>query len=200
MSGVLSSRLLAGATLAAMASAGAGAIELDVSAIRSAQRIARGTEADRTRFHAPYLLPGTVDSISKLEVITEFRRLVLLTEARLAAGDWMFANDTRAAAAAARPWRDKVVLRARFRFHPHNLYIAPPPITIAIAQGANAHEPIELTADPQFGLGSVPPVLLGVVVEASFDAVAVGPRVVTVVLRGPGTAEVHRTVDLGSLR
>ena len=200
MRGVLSSRLLAGAILAAIASSGAGAIGLDVTAIRSAQKIARGTEADRKLFHAPYLLPGTLDSISELEVITEFRRLVLLTEARLAAGDWTFASDARAAAAATQPWKDKVVVRARFRFHPHNIYTSPPPINIVIVQGAHAHQPLKLTADPQFSFGSGPPVLIGVVVDASFDAPVVGPRAVTVVLVGPGAARVHRTVDLGSLR
>ena len=162
--------------------------------------MARAPEADRTRFHAPYLLQGTADSIEQLEVITEFRRLVLLTEARLVAGDWTFASDTRAAAAAVGPWNGRVAIRARFRFHPHNVYTSPPPIRIVVVEGAKAHEPLTLTADPKFGLGSVPPVLIGVVVEAGFDAQAVGPRTVTIVLAGPGKAEVHRTVDLASLR
>ncbi len=196
----LSTRLLAGAILSGLASAGAVGIELDAPTIRSAQNVARGTEADRTRFHAPYLLTGTVDTIDRLEVITEFRRLVLLTEERLAAGDWTFSSDTRAAVAALQPWKDKVVIRAHYRFHPHNLYTSAPPVSIVIVEGRNAHEPLKLTATPQFAMGSVPPVLTGVVVEASFDAPVIGPRTVTVVLVGPGKAEVHRTVDLGSLR
>jgi hypothetical protein len=200
MRGLLSTRLLGAAMLAGLASAGAGAIELDVTAIQSAFRMARSAEADRTRFHAPYLLPGTLDTIERLEVITEFRRLVLLTEERLAAGDWSFSSDTRAAAAAIRPWKDKLAIRARIRFHPHNVYTAPPRITIDIGAGPNMHQPINLTSDPQFRLGTVPPVLIGVVVEASFDAPAVGPRVATVIVRGPGTAKVVRTVDLRSLR
>jgi len=198
----LLSRLLAGAVLAGSSIAGssAGDAELDITAIRSAQRMARATEAERTRFHAPYLLQGTPDTIGQLEVITEFRRLVLLTEGRLVAGDWTFASDTRAAAAAVMPWNGKVAIRARFRFHPHNIYTSAPPINIVLVEGPRAHEPLKLTADPQFGLGSVPPVLTGVVVEASFDAQAIGPRTVTIVLVGLGIPEVQRTVDLASLR
>jgi hypothetical protein len=205
----LSARLLGGAILplcawgwilSGLAVARAGTIELDVTAIQSAFKMARSSQADRSRFHAPYLMPGTVDTIERLEVITEFRRLVLLTEERLAAGDWTFSSDTRAAAAAIRPWKDKLTIRARIRFHPHNIYTSTPPVAIVIGAGPNMHEPIAVTSDPQFRLGSDPPVLIGVVVEASFDAPAVGPRVATVIVRGPGTAEVLRTIDLRSLR
>jgi hypothetical protein len=191
LSRLLACAVLAGAAGSSIAGAAAGDTELDITAIRSAQRMARATEAERTRFHAPYLLEGTPDTIEQLEVITE---------GRLLAGDWTFASDTRAAAAAVKPWNGQVAIRARFRFHPHNIYTSPPRISIVLVEGARAHEPLKLTADPQFGLGSVPPVLTGVVVEASFDAQAVGPRTVTIVLVGTGIPEVQRTVDLASLR
>ena len=193
-------RLLAGAIFAGLATASFEGIELTVAAIQSAQNMARRSETDRARFHAPYLLPGTADTIERLEVITEFRRVVLVTEERLAAGDWTFSSDTRAAGAAIRPWKDKVAIRARIRFHPHHLYTSAPPINIVIGAGANVHLPIELTAKQQYGIGTDPPVMIGVIVEGSFEAATVGPRVVTVMVVGPGKAEVRRTVDLGSLR
>ena len=199
MRGLLATRLLGGAILAVLAGAAAWALELDVTGIQSAFRMAKSPQAERTRFHAPYLLPGTVDTIERLEVITEFRRLVLLTEERLAAGDWSFSSDTRAAATALQPWKDMVAIRARIRFHPHNLYTWIPPITILIGAGPKVHEPTKLTSVPEYRIGTDPRVLVGVVVEAGFDARAVGPRMATVVVRGPGTAQVQRTVDLGSL-
>lgn len=196
---ILSVRLLGSVVFAALASAGFGGIELDVAAIQSAQRMARSSAANRSRFHAPYLLPGTPDTIERLEVITEYRRMVLITEERLAAGDWSFSNDTRAAGAAIRPWKDKLAIRARIRFHPHNTYATPPTISIVIGESPNAHQPIQLKTDQEYGFGDKP-ALMGMVVEASFDAPAVGPRVVPVIVFGPGTAEVRRTLDLATLR
>src|SRR5204862_4399305 len=62
-------------------------ITLGSTEIERAQQMARSREAERAQFHRRYLfdLPG--DTVTQLEVITEFRRLVMITEDHLRLGD-----------------------------------------------------------------------------------------------------------------
>ena len=70
--------------------------------IERAQQVARSRDAERTQFHRKYLfdLPG--DTVTQIEVVTEFRRLVMITEDQLRAGNQMFSRGLREAEAASR--------------------------------------------------------------------------------------------------
>ena len=50
-------------------------------------RVARGSAADRAAFHAGYVSVAGDPAIDGVEVVTELRRVVLLAEAYLAAGE-----------------------------------------------------------------------------------------------------------------
>jgi hypothetical protein len=55
--------------------------------IERAQQVARSRDSERAQFHRKYFfdLPG--DTVTQVEVITEFRRLVMITEDHLRVGD-----------------------------------------------------------------------------------------------------------------
>lgn len=176
---------------------------LDAADIERALRVARGSEPERGRFHAAYLLSVTEPFVERLDVITEYRRLVLIAEQRVVAGDWMFANGLRAAEEALRAWRNKLTVKARIRFHPLKAYVRIPDISIVIDEGAGQLLPRNLTSEPQHA-PLVPPneskTLIGVVVEAYFDASAVGQRRAPIILRGPDAEDVRKLVDFAQLK
>ena len=197
-------RLLACAVLAGLANVGvAASVDLDVADIERALKLARSSEAERGRFHAPYQIPVAEPLVERLEVITEYRRLVLIAEQRLAAGDWTFASSVRAAEEALRPWKQKLTIRARIRFHPQATYTKVPAVAIMLSEESGSLPPIHVTTDPQYALrgpSTGAPPLIGVVVEAIFDASAVGKRTLAISLLGPGMLDVRQTVDFGLLR
>src|SRR6185436_12591166 len=97
---------------------------LSTSDIERAQQVARSRDSERTQFHRKYLfdLPG--DSVTQIEVVTEFRRLVMITEDHLRIGDQMFSRSVRDAEAALAPVRGVLTLKAQLRFNPLNNYVA----------------------------------------------------------------------------
>jgi hypothetical protein len=151
-----------------------------------ALRIGRSSEAERARFHAPYIVALHDATLQQIEVLTEFRRAVLESENRMRLGDHMFS--VRPATEMLRPWRGKLTLALRLRFHPHNVFVAVPPYEIAI--GAPAIVATDVRRRPEYVLGADPKrgsmALYGGVVEEDFDAAAVGQttRAVRVVLDG----------------
>lgn len=203
---LLSVRLaLGGAVLAGLVTVGQAAVDLAVgpAAIEQALKLARSSEPERGRFHASYVLPVTEPLIEKLEIITEYRRMVLIAEERLAAGDWIFASGVRAAEEALRPWKQKLTVRTRIRFSPLHAYPAVPVISIGIGQNPDLLVPARMTTAPQYGLRTHPtqaPPLVGVVLEAFFDATAVGQRTLPLAIHGPDTLWAQATVDFGRLR
>ena len=77
---------------------------------------------------------STTPLVEQIEVVTEFRRYVLNAEEQLRLGNWLFAHSVRDAREKLRPWRERVSLVARLRFHPHNTLIGIPPYDIAIGR------------------------------------------------------------------
>ena len=63
--------------------------------IERAQQMARGRESERQQFHRRYVIDLQDATVTQFEVITEFRRLVLITEEHILRGDWMFSRGTR---------------------------------------------------------------------------------------------------------
>ena len=166
---------------------------MSTTQIERAQQVARSRDSERTLFHRKYLfdLPG--DTVTQIEVITEFRRLVLVTEDHLRVGDQMFSRGVREAEAAMAPTRGILTLKAHVRFNPLNTYVGIPPLRLAL--GTTVTEPLaELDTEVtgQFSLpykdrrGNNATVLTGAVLQADVPASSIGQttRQVAVVLTG----------------
>jgi hypothetical protein len=194
--------LLAGALAAGN---GVATIQLDLTRadIERAVATAKSSEAHRAQFHAAYQVPVTDDFVEKLEVITEYRRMVLIAEQRLAAGEWAFGLSPRSAEDALQPWKHKVSIRARIRFPPHNVYPRLPLIDITMGAGREQLTLLHTMSEPQYALGNYAggfAPLMGALVESDFDAVKAGQRTLEIVVHIQGGSEVHRSVNFGSLK
>jgi hypothetical protein len=202
-------RVVVGLSLAAVclaAPAGLRALVLDVDQDQAYRAIAigRSADAERARFHARYVVPVSDASIERAELLTAFRRVVVETERRLSLGDHMFG--ARQAADLLKPWRGKLTIIVRVRFHPHNVFVTMPAYEVVVASPAGAEvrlgdvrrTPIWAMAEPNQKRGTST-ALIGAVVESDFDAAAVGQsmRVVTVMLEGHVLA--RATIDFARL-
>jgi hypothetical protein len=180
--------MLPTAVLAVFLGAGSGqAIDLDVSLqdMEAVLTIARGTEAVRAAFHAPYVLDTDDPALESLEVITERRRLALIAAERIAIGDPLFTRGTLRAEEALRPWRRKVAIAARFSFPPNNAYATAPPVDISLAGGPAQR--LDLKGETLFAQPSANPAqpipVVGARGEAIFDAVSLARASRTIVVR-----------------
>jgi hypothetical protein len=194
------------ATVCLSAPAGLRALVLDVDQDQAYRAIAlgRGTEAERARFHARYIVPASDATIERVELLTPFRRVVIETERRLGGGDHMFG--ARQAADLLKPWRGKLTIIVRVRFHPHNVFVTMPayeavvasPAGVEVRLGDVRRTPIWAMAEPNQKRGTST-ALIGAVVESDFDAAAVGQttRVVSVMLEGQVLA--RATIDFARL-
>ena len=188
-------------------------ITLGSTEIERAQQMARSREAERAQFHRKYLfdLPG--DTVTQIEVITEFRRLVMMTEDHLRLGDQMFSRGVRAAEAALAPTRGMLTLKAKLRFHPLNTYADLPAVRLALGPPATSNTattgaPLEVLDTKVTGEHSPPfktrdghtvSILTGAVLQTDIPAsrAAQTTRAVGVVLEG---RELVRTpIDFGGL-
>jgi hypothetical protein len=187
--------------------AGLRAIVLDVTQDQAYRAIAigRGTQAERTRFHAAYLITSSDPTIERVELVTPFRRVVLETERRLDFGDHQFG--ARQAADAIKKWRSTLTISVRIRFHPQNVYVTVPPYETIVASSPGGDEvrlgdvrrtPLWARPDPnqRTGTGTA---LVGAIIESDFAAAAVGQatRVVSVMLDGKPLA--RATIDFAKL-
>jgi hypothetical protein len=171
-------------------SAAALNLNLTTSDIERALVIARGRDNDRARFHAPYITTVNDPTLQSVEVISEFRRVVLVAEERYRLGDRPFAYSSRVAEEAVKVWKSRVNVIARLRFHPLNTYVGLPNIGIKL-DGPRADDAfLGVRAEPLLAMSSgrrgenVP--ILGAVAEASFDAPVIGQtrRTATIMLDG----------------
>lgn len=143
--------------------------------VERALRIGRGSEAERARFHAAYVERLNSPEIEQVEVLTEFRRIVLAQEEHIRRGDHMFS--ARQAVADVAPWHGKVTILVRVRFHPQNVLARVPAYDIALGRDVKARAvrltPLYAVRGPNERPGTATP-LIGGLVEADFDAAAVG--------------------------
>jgi hypothetical protein len=164
--------------------------------------IARGRDAERARFHAPYIVTLKDPTVQSIEIITEFRRIVLLAEDHILKGDRGFAYSTRIAQAGAATWKNRVSVVARLRFHPMNTYVDIPKIEISL-DGPNADRAfIGLLKEPLFALGGGPgePVpILGAVAEGVFEAGLIGQTQRTATVKLDGKTLITRLLDFSSI-
>jgi hypothetical protein len=154
-------------------------------------------------FSAGYRLTpsGVVDSV---EVITEFRRAVLIVRDHALQGEYSFtANDL---ASALTPYRGIVTFIAQVRLHPLNTYAAPPEYDLYVRTGP-ASKPVaapKIKRDPVYPPGTMGPgnAMVGIRLEASFpraDIVA-APEPTLVVNDEHGTIVWQTRLDLARFR
>jgi len=174
--------------------------------IERAMSLARARETERTPFHHRYIvdLPGPV--VTQIEVITPFRRLVMIGEDHVIRGDSMFTRGVRAAEEAIRSTRGIITIRATLRFNPLNTFIEPPPYTLAVsAASRGALEPIGTQVMPTFSVpfknrdGKTLSSLIGATLESSIDVGVVGQTVRTVAVTLDGMDAGHTVVDFSQL-
>ena len=162
------------AVLPIASTAAVGALDLDVTLqdIERGLAIARATDGERAKFHAPYIKTINTPFIESVEVVSEYRRVVLLAEERIRKGERMFSYSTTLAQQALGPWKTRVSIVARLRFHPQNNYVTVPDVDIALPQRAAAR--IGVLKDPILALPTAQPgdrlPVLGAIAEGVFDS------------------------------
>ena len=175
--------------------------------IAHALSIANGSEASRTLFHAPYLLAVDNATVEQLEVITEFRRVVLAAEEQLKAGNWMVGRGGydakgRTLRDVLRPLAGQVSIRARLRFHPLNNYGALPPFDILIGEPTllplNAVRTPHVT--PATGEPGTRDVITGATIEMFYNAPTVGDRVLPVRVIAEGQELLRASFDFARVQ
>jgi hypothetical protein len=199
--------LVAAAWLLAPASTAAIDEVLTESDMAYALSIANGSEASRAVFHAPYHIDISDPTIEAVEVITEFRRLVLAAERELEAGNWMigrggFDPKGRTLKDILRPLVGQVSIRARLRFHPQNNYATAPafdillgePTLLAIGATRTPH------VTPASGRPGSRDVINGATIEMFYNAPTVGDRILPVRIISESSELARVTVDFSSFR
>ena len=218
-------RAAAAAMLAGMMAFPAGAIELalDRRAIEQALYLAHSSvQADHFRFHADYRFTVAKAPVDFVEVVSPFRRLVLLAETSFRQGRRMFGQ--REALAALQPDPDRVEVYVELTFHPLNTLVSIPEYSVELEQLGRAGagiQPGTIDRLPRFGprldassypfpypypvaprvpTGTEP--LLGGTLIARFQGSTIDPQAVYEVVVKEGDKELGRTwrVDLGKLR
>jgi len=142
--------------------------------VAEAVAIGAGRDEAREAFHAPYVLRLGGPVLQSLEIVTEFRRVVLLAEERVRQGNvgW----DAESASVALAPHRGRLDLILQLRFSPQNTYRSMPPVDASIYErGGSRVQPLNVQARPANLAGPVPPAgtpILAGTVEATFAASA----------------------------
>lgn len=181
---------------------GAIAPDLRDRDIERALKLAQAFDDKRAQFHAPYVVNVTDATLERVEVISEFRRYVLTTEDQLRQGRWLFAQSIKQAQEMLRPWRGRLSVVARVRFHPQNTLTTIPPYDLTLA-GPDLL-PVDVIRTPITALLSGKPgdffaPLMGATLEAVFDAASVAQTVRPVRLSLAGQDVARVTIDFAKL-
>lgn len=171
--------------------------------VERALKLAQAPEPQRAAFHKPYVLHLDHAELEQLDVITEYRRYVLAAEDQLRMGNWLFAQSVRDAQEKLKPWRERLTLVARLRFHPQNVLIGIPPYEIALRNPDLA--PLNLTRTPINALLSGRPgdfnaPLVGATLEAVFNSSTIGQTAGHAILSLEGKQVASVTIDFSTLQ
>ena len=190
-----------GSLFLVLAAATVAAIDLDISPadIEAALKVARAPESTRAAFHARYVFASNHPAVERIEVVTESRRVVLIAESRIAGGDHLFAHGSRAVSEALRPWRGRVSVIARLRFHPQNTYVMAPSIDLVLRDNSGEVPRLDLRTETLLALSSGVPgerlPVVGAVTEAIFGSAVIGQTTRTVVVRMDGAEVTRLAID-----
>ena len=154
---------------------------IGTAAVKRAIDVGRSPDSDSSRrFHDEYVIPLGDRLLDRLEIVTEFRRVVLATEDHARFGNVTWGLEQ--AEAMLQPWRDKVSLVLYVTFSPGNTYRTMPRFGIVLyarsssaapprGSGASRIEPIDLIETPRYVSGQPAPPgtpTLAGIVEATF--------------------------------
>ena len=215
-------RILCGVILATGAVSGFER-SLDLPLINAATAIGESrVESVRTQYHRPYRLLVARAPIDYIDVVTPFRRIVLIAEDRARLGNRPLGQRETLAAAGDRV--SLVEFMVELTFHPFNTYVGVPlyevelvalqPITPA---RPTKILPLQINRTPRFGarVDGMPPLspsvplnvpgisepMLGGTIVAGFDALGLeSAGVYDVVVNEKGKELARVRVNLGSLR
>ena len=182
-------------------------LSMSSAEIERAQAVARSRDSERQRFHARYVINLPNPVIPQFEVVTEFRRLVIISEDHVLRGDWMFTRSVHAAENALAATRGTITIKAQVRFNPMNTFIESPAYTLAIgAPSAGAPlEGVSTALSPQYSVpfktndGRTLSSLLGVGLEAGIGADRIGQTTRTIGVTLDGRELARTIVDFGRL-
>jgi hypothetical protein len=198
------SGIVAAAALAILLQGDAGAVAtvLGDKDIERALKLAQAVEEKRAQFHAPYLVRVNDATVEQIEVVTEFRRYVLTAQDQLRQGNWLFVQGVRNAKEQLRPWRERLTIIARLRFHPQNVLIGIPPYEIAL--GTPDLAPLSLARTPINSLLSGRPgdfnaPLVGATLEAVFQSSTIGQTARPAILSLDGKQVASVTIGFATL-
>lgn len=166
-------------------------VSMSAAEIERAQSIARARDSERQQFHAHYVVELSDPAVTRIEIVTPFRRLVMICEDHVLRGDWMFTRGVRAAEEALAPFRGITTFHAVIRFNPLNAFVEPPPYALTI-DGAG----IDTQLTPDYSVpfkardGRTLTSLVGAHLEANVPAGTIrgGIRTVAVLLQGKPVA------------
>ena len=215
-------RILCGVILATGAVSGFER-SLDLPLINAATAIGESrVESVRTQYHRPYHLLVARAPIDYIDVVTPFRRIVLIAEDRARIGNRPLGQRETLAAAGDRVNLVEFVIE--LTFHPLNAYVSVPlyEVELAAPQPTTPPRParilpVQVNRTPRFGarVDGTPPLapniplnvpggsepMLGGTVIAGFDALGLEPAgVYEVVVKDQGKELARVRVNLGSLR
>ena len=168
---------------------------------RDAITLGRTTDAALLdAFNSGYLLSPSAP-IERAEIITEFRRAVMLVRERVDRGE--FAVTERDVATAVEKYRGLVTFIVQLRLHPLNTYATTPSYDLYVSSGRSS-KPIaadKIKRDPVYAPGSVTG-LAGVRLEASFPRadIAAAPAPLLVVTDDQGNTIWQAHLDLSRFR
>src|SRR5215831_15961300 len=114
--------------------------------------VARARDNERQQFHSRYIFNLTDPAVTQFEIVTEFRRLVLIGEDHVFRGDYMFTRGLRAAEQALGSSRGMLTIRAQVRFNPLNTFIVSPDYALAVGTPAGTLVPVDTQLMPQFSM------------------------------------------------
>jgi hypothetical protein len=122
---------------AAAASLGAMQTALDPRAVSEAIAIGQSrVERERARFHEPFRVRVSRPPIDYVDVITPFRRIVIVAESRVRTGDRSFGQRQALQMVSAAP--PQVEVRVELTFHPQNTYVGVPALGVHLRRGNGA--------------------------------------------------------------
>ncbi len=170
-------------------------LETSIDRPTIARAIALGRSHDAAalqRFHASYLIRLNDAPLDELEVVTEFRRVVLATQIKPNDISW----GPEQAQKMLRPFRGTVSLVLRVTFPPQNLYRAMPAFDLVLYDRVRGTLRARDTRQmPQYIAGQLAPPgspILGGLVEATFDAERLDRRAVYLAGIGEEGRELRR--------
>lgn len=104
-------------------------------------------------FTADYFLPGSGE-VQNVEIITEFRRAVMIVRAYADAGEYAFNENNLARVMP--PYRGLVTFIAQLGLHPLHVYPAPPKYEMFVRTGPSTKpiQPARFKREPVYSLGS----------------------------------------------